>query len=221
MEKQVIILLGKSGSGKGTQAELLKEKLGFAHVVSGDLLRARAKKTDFTGKKLADVLKNGGLAPMAVIFKLWLDRIERLFNKKSTKGFILDGNPRRINEAYLIDEVFGWYDIKNLKVVLIDISDEDAIFRMGKRKLCSNKKCGNIIPFNDETKDLLKCPKCGRKLIARNDDRDPGAVSKRLEWFKTDVQPIVDYYKETGRLHVIDGIGTIDEIFNRVQESIK
>ncbi|MGD0576620.1 MAG: nucleoside monophosphate kinase [Candidatus Staskawiczbacteria bacterium] len=220
MSKQVIILLGKSGSGKGTQAELLKEKFGYAHVISGDLLRSRAKKSDFTGKKLANVLAHGGLAPTGVIFKLWLDKMEKIENDENLKGVILDGNPRKIKEAYLVDEVFDWYEWKNVKAILIDISDQVAAFRLGKRRICKNKKCGNIIPFTDKYKDIKKCPKCGSELILRNDD-NPKSVEKRLSWFKTEVQPIVDYYKKTGRLVKINGEGTIEDIFKEILKAIK
>ncbi len=220
MEKQVIILLGKSGSGKGTQAEMLAEKFGFFHVISGDLLRNRAKKLDFTGKKLSKVLAHGGLAPTCVIFKLWLNRIERLENTKNFKGVILDGNPRKIKEAYLIDEAFDWYEWKNIKAVLIDISDKEAAWRLGKRRICRNKKCGEIIPFVGIYKDMKKCPKCGGRLALRGDD-NPESVKQRLSWFKTEVQPIVDYYKKTGRLIKINGEAVIGEVFQSILKALK
>ena len=91
---RVIILLGKSGSGKGTQADFVREKFGLDYIGSGDLLRARAKKKDFTGKKIARMLAVGGLIPTPAIFKLWLDRVEELKTKDNFKGLIMDGNPR-------------------------------------------------------------------------------------------------------------------------------
>ncbi|OGZ62404.1 MAG: hypothetical protein A3C58_03135 [Candidatus Staskawiczbacteria bacterium RIFCSPHIGHO2_02_FULL_34_10] len=220
MSKQVIILLGKSGSGKGTQAELLKEKFGFSHIVSGDLLRNRAKKLDFSGKKLSRILTHGGLAPTCIIFKLWLDRIERLENSKNFKGVLLDGNPRKIKEAYLIDEAFEWYEWKNIKAILIDVSDKEASDRLGKRRICQNKKCGKIIPFVGACKDIQKCPKCSGRLAFRNDD-NPESVKKRLVWFKTEVQPVVDYYQKTGRLIKVNGEDTIENIFKSILEALK
>lgn len=220
MEKKIIILLGKSGSGKGTQAELLAKKFGLYHLVSGDLLRNRAKKPDFTGKKLAKVLSHGELAPMAVIFKLWLDKAEILKNDKKTKGFIMDGNPRRISEVYLDDEVFGWYEWLNVKAVLIDIYDKEAKKRLGKRRVCQNKKCGKVIPFIGEYKTMKKCPNCGGKLVFREDDT-PESIKNRLAWFKTEVQPIIDYYKKTRRLLKVNGEGTIEEVFSRILKALK
>ncbi len=218
--EQVIILLGKSGSGKGTQAELLREKFGYAHLVCGDLLRARAKDSDFTGKKLAEAITGGALAPTAVIFKLWVDKVEQLQNSKNTKGLIMDGNPRKIKEAYLIDEVFEWYEWHNVKVVLIDITDQEAALRLGKRRICKNKECGKAIPFVGEYKNLEKCPACGGELAFREDDT-PESIKKRLLWFQTEVGPVIDYYKETGRLLKVDGSGTIEQVFNNILEVLK
>src|SRR3989344_6020693 len=194
----IVLIFGKSGAGKGTQADLLTEKLGLKYVGSGDLLRARRNKKDFTGRKITEVLKRGGLVPTPVIFQLWVDRVEEIKNKKNLKGFIIDGSPRKIFEAYLIDELLEWYEWKkNLKLILINISNKEAIWRLTERRQC--KKCREIIPFIAEFKKLTKCSKCGGKLIRRPDDTVI-AVKNRLKWFKTDVQPIINYYRKTGRL---------------------
>ena len=215
----IVILMGKSGSGKGTQADLLVEKFGFEHIGSGDLLRARAMKNDFTGKKIARVLKKGKLIPTPIIFKLWLNVIEGLKNKKNLKGFIMDGNPRKIFEAYLIDELFEWYDWKNkAKVILIDISDKEALNRLTKRRIC--QKCKEIIPFVGEYKKMKECYECGGKLVERNDD-NVAAVEKRLSWFKKEVQPIADYYKKTGRLVKVTGEQPIEKVFKDILKEIK
>jgi len=217
MAKKIIILLGKSGSGKGTQAELLQEKFNLDYIGSGDLLRARAKKNDFTGKNLGKALNSGKLAPTAVILKLWLDRAEQLKNKKNLKGFIMDGNPRKILEAYLIDEAFDWYEW-NPKILLIDISNKEAIWRLTKRRIC--KKCKNILPFVGEFRKMRKCPECGGQLITRSDDTT-SSVKKRLAWFKKDVQPIINYYRKSNRLIKINGEQPINDVFKDVLKALK
>lgn len=215
--QKIIILLGKSGSGKGTQAELLQEKFNLDYIGSGDLLRARAKNNDFTGKNLGKVLNGGGLAPTAVILKLWLDRAEQLKNKKNLKGFIMDGNPRKILEAYLIDEALNWYKW-DAKIFLVDISDKEAVWRLTKRRIC--QKCKNILPFVGEFRKMNKCPECGGQLITRSDDKIK-SVKNRLAWFKKDVQPIINYYKKTGRLVKVNGEQPIEKVFKDILKQIK
>jgi len=219
MKNQIVIFLGKSGSGKGTQAKLLQKELGFDYIGSGDLLRARTKKKDFTGKKIAKILFKGKLIPMPAIFKLWLDKIEELKNKKKLKGFIMDGNPRRITEAYLIDEALEFYEWdKNVKIMLIHISDREAVWRLTKRRIC--KKCKKIIPFVGQFRKIKKCPKCNGQLIGRSDDTIK-AVKNRLKWFKTEVQPIINYYRKTGRLIKINGEQPIEDVFKDILKAIK
>lgn len=213
----IVTLLGKSGSGKGTQADLLVEKFGLEHIGSGDLLRVRSKENDFTGKKLSQTLKKGNLVPTPVILKLWLDRVEELKNKKNLRGFVMDGNPRKILEAYFIDETFEWYSWK-LKAILIDISDKEAVVRLTKRRICKN--CKEIIPYIGKFKNIKDCPKCGGQLIARNDDKLT-AVKKRLTWFKREVQPIINYYKKTGRLIKINGEQSIEKVFKDILKIVK
>ncbi|MDD2696834.1 MAG: nucleoside monophosphate kinase [Candidatus Pacebacteria bacterium] len=215
----IIILLGKSGSGKGTQADLLREKFGLDYIGSGDLLRARGKKKDFTGRKIAKILAEGKLIPTPAIFKLWSDATEKLKNKNSFKGLIMDGNPRKILEAYLIDETFGFYEWdKNVKALLVDISDKEAIWRLTKRRICKN--CKEIIPFVGEFRKMKKCPKCGGELMPRSDDTI-AAAKNRLAWFKKDVQPIVNYYRKTGRLIRINGEQSIEDVFKDVLKVLK
>jgi len=214
----VIIFLGKPGSGKGTQAELLGGKLGLDYVGSGDLLRGRKTKKDFTGTKLQKVVDTGGLVPTPVIFKLWLDKFEDFKKKKNLKGFIMDGSPRKIFEAYLIDEALEWYEWdKNVKVMLIDISNKEAIWRLTKRRIC--KKCGEIVPYIGKFREMKNCPKCKGELIQRADDTVTG-VKNRLNWFKTDVQPVIYYYRKTGRLIKINGEQSIEDVFRDILKAI-
>ena len=216
---QVIILLGKSGCGKGTQAKLLQKKFNLDYIGSGDLLRARGKQNDFTGKKINEIMVKGALHPTAVIFKLWLDNAELLKKKKNLKGFIMDGNPRKILEAYLIDSALGWYEWdKNVKIFLVHISDKEAIWRLTKRRMC--KDCKMLIPFVGEFRKVTKCPKCGGQLVKRADDTLKSAQN-RMKWFKTDVQPIINYYRKTGRLIKINGEQPIENVFQDILKHLK
>jgi adenylate kinase len=211
----IVIFLGKSGAGKDTQMELLREKMGFDFVGSGALLRDRKKINDFTGKKISQTIDNGGLVLTPVIFKLWMQKFEELKNRGNVKGIIMDGSPRKIKEAYLLDEALDWYEWnKNVKVMLIDISDQESIERIGKRRYCA--VCKEIYIYDGK---MDKCAKCGGEITKRLDD-DVDGVKKRLEWFKEEVEPVIDYYKETNRLITINGEQEIEKVFEDILKAL-
>lgn len=214
----ILILLGKSGSGKGTQVELLKDKLGLDFLGTGGLLRERKKIEDFSGRKISEVIDNGGIVPPPVVFKLWMEKFDEFKNKEDFNGVILDGSPRKLREAWLMEDALGWFEWdKNVKVMLIDISDEEAVKRIGKRKICS--KCGNIaiVPHGEEM-DI--CSKCGGELVVRPEDSIEGTM-KRLEWFKEEVGETVKFYEEQGRLIKINGEQSVEAVFNDIMKEIE
>jgi len=211
----IVIFLGKPGAGKDTQMELLKEKMGLDFVNSGDLLRERKKINNFTGNKISQIMDNGGLILTPVVFNLWMDRFEELKNRGNVKGIIMDGSPRKIREAYLLDEALDWYEWdKNMKVILIDISDEESIERIGKRRYCA--QCKEIYIYDGK---MDKCAKCGGELIKRLDD-DISCVKNRLAWFKEEVEPVINYYKESNRLIIINGKQEIEKVFEDILKTI-
>lgn len=221
MEKSplVLILLGKSGSGKGTQVDLLKDKLGLDFLGTGALLRERKKAGDFSANKISAVIDNGGIVPPPVVFKLWMEKFDEFKNKGDEfKGIILDGSPRKILEAQLMDDALGWFEWDSrVKILLIDISDEEAINRIAKRKICP--KCGKIFIISDSN-DLDVCPECGEKLIIRPEDTVEG-TQKRLEWFREEVGETINYYESAGRLIKINGEQSIENVFNDIMKEIE
>lgn len=214
----IIILLGKSGSGKGSQAELLCKKLGFEYIGSGDLLRERARIDDFVGNKIVQLFKTGDLFPTPVIFKLWLDRVGELKKKKNLKGVVLDGNPRKISEAYLIEETLQFFEWdKNIKSFLIDISDKEATRRILSRRVCEG--CKKNFIFTEKSNENDRCPDCGGKLISRSDD-SPESVKKRLQWFRSHVYPIINHYEKKGQLIRVNGEQSIEGVFDDIKKSL-
>jgi len=219
----VIIFLGPPGSGKGTQAELLKKKFNLECIGSGDLLRFRKKKKDYTGKKIGQVIDQGKRVPTPVIFTLWINKMESL-KKNQLKvnsyfnGFIIDGSPRTISEANLIELALEWYEWdKNIKVFFINISSKETIFRLTKRRICG--LCGRSIPYTKKFKKLKKCDKCQGNLIVRADDNIKG-IKERLKWFKTEVKPVIDCYKKRKRLIKINGEQSIGDVFKDILKFI-
>ena len=214
----VIIILGAQGSGKGTQAKMLMKKFGLEYIGSGDLLRARRKKKDFTGLKIAEVINQGKRIHTTVIFKMWLDKMGEFKQKRQFKGLIMDGSPRTVVEAELVELALDWYEwAENKKVIYIDISTKEAIWRLTKRRVC--RKCGRIMPFVGQYRKMKKCDKCGGELFTRKDDNEK-AIRKRLDWHKREVMPVINYYKKRGELIKINGEQSIEDVFKDILKAL-
>jgi adenylate kinase len=214
-----IILFGRAGSGKGTQADLLAKKFHLEHFSSGEALRQRQKVGDFTGKKLTEVMNRGEWVPESTIIKVWMDKLESFKQKSNFKGWIYDGGPRLMLEAKLLEVALKWYEWdKNTKFILIDISKKVAFDRLTKRRQC--KVCGELIPWVGDFKKIETCHKCGGRLVLRPDDKSK-AIRKRLEQFEKYTVPVINYYKKQGKVIKINGEQSIKNVFRDVLRVLK
>lgn len=212
---KVIILLGRQGSGKGTQADLLKNEFGYTIIGSGEILRAFYESSTFSAAKAKAVMNAGGYVPTPVIFRLWMDKLEAIKDEGVVKGIIIDGSPRKILEAQLLDQALEWYEWgQNTKIILVDISREEAFERLTKRRIC--EKCKKVFPWVGEAKSLQQCDRCGGKLITRPDDT-PDAINQRLDLFESETMPVVEYYKKADKVQIVDGSGTIQEVYASIK----
>ena len=146
---------------------------------------------------------------------------ERLKDKETElKGIVIDGSPRKIREAYLMDEALSWFEWNdNFKAVLIDVSDEEVLTRIANRRIC--KQCGEIVPYVGDLKRLVNCPECNGELIKRPEDSEQESVKKRLEWFAEEVEPVISFYKEKNKLVVINGNQAIEDVYNDILKVIE
>jgi len=218
MEKPLnFVLIGRSGSGKGTQAKLLKERFGnLVSISTGDLFRDLSKQGTDTSQKIQKILAEGGLPFDDLATTLWMHEIA--YKIKEDQGIIADGFPRRINEAKSLDNFLEFLERKeNTFYLLIDISRQEASDRLTKRRMC--KICGELIPWVGDFKRLQTCSKCGGELISRFDDK-PEAIKNRLDYYDERVSQVVDYYKEQGVLLEINGDQSIEDVFKDVLKSI-
>jgi adenylate kinase len=216
---KIIVLLGRPGSGKGTQAKLLMEKFNLKWLGTGDLLRAEKKKKSFTGKNIGKIIDVGKRILTPVVFKLWMNKFEEFKKTPKLNGFILDGSPRSLFEAEMLEQAFEWYEwLEGKKIIYIDISPKEAIKRLTSRRMC--KKCGKSTIFPLKNIELGKCDNCNGQLVSRNDDTVEG-VKKRLAWFKTDVGPVINYYKKQGSLIEVNGEQSIENIHRDILKVIK
>lgn len=207
-----IIILGPPGSGKGTQAKILAQKLNLIYFGTGDLMRQEAKKETDLGKKFEDIWQRNkaGLIPDELVDELVQRKISELDGKRE---IIFDGYPRTLAQAEALRENVN---LKNILVLNIKVSAESLIYRMGTRKVCS--ACGQIFPAPPA--DLKDCPDCGGKLIQRQDDK-PEVIRQRISIYEEQTKPLISYFQREGKLIEIDGEPPIAAVEKEIWEKIK
>jgi adenylate kinase len=212
------ILIGRSGSGKGTQAKLLMEYFkNLVPIVTGDLFRGLMKLDTDVAKRVRKSVTEGRLPYDDLATSLWMHKIA--FEVKEDQGILADGLPRRISEAENFEHFLEFLERKeNTYVLLIDISREEAFNRLTKRRICEN--CGCLFPWVGKFKEFKVCDKCGGKLITRHDDV-PEVINNRLDYYDDRVTKVIDYYEKQGRLIRIDGDQSIEGVFKDVLKAIK
>ena len=210
-----LIFLGPPGSGKGTQAKRLADKISILHLSTGDLLRVAVKEGTELGKKAKGYMEAGELVPDNIIIGLIEEKQKA---GDLNKGFILDGFPRTIPQAAALNEMFKRVKTEIDHAVLLDVEDAEIINRLSGRMYCTECQTPYNYPNNMPKKEGI-CDKCGGKLIRRPDD-EPEVVKNRLEVYKKQTQPIEDYYRRQSLLLPVEGVGSPDEIFDRIVEKL-
>lgn len=200
-----IVLLGAPGCGKGTQAGIVSQRFGVAHIASGDLFREAVNRGDELGQQAKSYMEKGLLVPDEITIEMILERIAA---PDCAQGFILDGFPRTLGQAKALDRVLGEGGID--KVVYIKVSTEELVRRLSGRLICRDCQA----PYHEITsppKVPGRCDQCGGELYQRPDD-SPETVRKRLEVYFVETAPLIDYYKEAGKLVEINGERGIEEV---------
>ena len=186
-----IVLLGAPGAGKGTQASLIEEKFGLVHISTGDIFRANIKGGTPIGKIAKSYIDAGKLVPDEVTCEIVKDR---LLKEDVKGGYMLDGFPRNIYQAQELDK-FAQIDL----CINIDVDLSLLMDRICGRRVCSCGESYHISTLNGET----KCSKCGKPLYQREDD-NPETVGKRLDTYFKETAPLVEYYKNQGKLFTVE-----------------
>lgn len=213
MDKNLVIL-GPPGAGKGTQAVRISDKVGIRHLSTGDLLRAAVSKGTELGMKAREYMNKGLLVPDDLI----LGMISEELSGDSSSGWILDGFPRTLNQA---EALSGMLEEKGLaldNVILIEVDSELLVKRLTGRRVCSG--CGALFNTATMVEDEDSCSECGGELITRDDDKEE-TVRRRLEVYKEQTAPLIDYYgKQNGLLISVDGSRDIEEITAEIIHSL-
>ncbi len=204
-----MVLFGPSGAGKGTQAQLLKDQLGVVHIASGDLFRNHLRLGTPLGRRISEYVNQGSLVPDEVTIDIVLDKVMPL---TSTAGFILDGFPRNIHQAEVLEgKLTG--DVRKLdKVVAIDVPEDVLVARLGGRYTCRQCQVPYAVAPGDKPP---KCLACGGELYQRADDA-PVAVQRRIQVYLQETFPVLDFYRKRGLLAEVSGVGMVEEVNVRV-----
>jgi len=212
------VLIGRSGCGKGTQARLLLEHFGNLYYIStGALLRKLAACDTEMGRRIKNVIESGGLPFDDIAITLWMYEIS--YNLRENQGICLDGAPRRLEEAKAFYAFLEYLNRKETTLIfLIDISREEAFLRLTKRRIC--KKCGQLIPWLGEYKNLTACDKCNGELEERADDTIE-AINNRLDYFDDKVMKVVQYFKKKKMLIKINGEQSIEKVFEDILTEVE
>lgn len=205
-----IVLLGAPGAGKGTQAAKLVEKYGFAHISTGDILRAAVKNQTPLGIKAKTYMDAGDLVPDDLVIDLVKERLQ---DKDTEKGFILDGFPRTSTQAVALDSELSKLERPLTAALLVDVDKEVIIKRLTSRRMC--RECGFIGTDADAT-----CPKCDGEMYQRDDDNE-ATVRNRLDVYENSTAPLIDYYRGCDLLVEIDGGRDPEEVLASIEEALK
>ncbi len=206
-----IIMLGAPGAGKGTQAKMIAEKYGIAHVSTGDIFRMNIKEGTALGKEAKTYMDQGLLVPDELTVRILLDRVAR---EDCANGYVLDGFPRTIPQAQVLDQALAEMDDAIDYAINVDVPDENIIGRMTGRRACVT--CGatyHIVHIPPKQEGI--CDACGKELVLRDDDREE-TVSKRLSVYHEQTQPLIDFYTAKGILRTIDGTEKMQDVFTNI-----
>ncbi len=213
-----IMFIAPPAAGKGTQAELVVEKYHIPHISTGDILREISKEDSEIGNYVKETLASGQLVKDDITYQLIEDRLKK---DDCRKGFIIDGFPRNIDQAYQYDKILDklGYEVGN--VILINIDKKTLEKRITGRRIC--EKCNSIYNINDEAsspKQESICDNCGGKLYQRTDD-NLASFETRYQTYLDKTEPIIKHYKDMGVLTEVDGNDTIENIFKSIDKIIK
>lgn len=202
-----IIMLGAPGAGKGTQARIIAEKFGIPNISTGDIFRSNIKNGTQLGMEAKKYMDQGLLVPDELTVKILLDRVAQ---DDCKNGYILDGFPRNIPQAQVLDKALKERNEKLDYAINVDVPDENIIKRMSGRRACTG--CGatyHIEHIPPKTEGI--CDTCGQELILRDDDK-PETVKNRLDVYHRQTQPLIEFYEAKGILSTVDGTMAMEDV---------
>lgn len=211
------ILLGPPGSGKGTQGEYLEKKLSIKRISTGDLLRNEVAAGSDLGHEIKDILSTGALVSDDIVLRLLKENIA---HKEYDRGFILDGFPRNLSQANLLDEILEKMNKHIDAVFYFHISEQQLIDRICNRFYCESCKA-NYNKLFKPPKVAGVCDECGGTSFKTRPDDNIDSVKTRFSEYKTQTLPLISYYDDRGILHKMDSSKNIEKISKEIEEVLK
>mgnify|MGYP002553191192 FL=1 len=203
-----IIMLGAPGAGKGTQAKMIADKYGVPHISTGDIFRANIKNGTELGMEAKKYMDQGLLVPDELTVRILLDRVAQ---DDCKNGYVLDGFPRTIPQAEVLDSELTKLGDHIDYAINVDVPDENIVKRMSGPRACLTCGATYHIEHVPPKKEGI-CDVCGSELVLRDDDK-PETVKNRLNVYHEQTQPLIDFYTEKGVLKTVDGTVPMEEVF--------
>ena len=211
-----IILFGKQGAGKGTQAQLLLARKNLEHLSTGDIFRAAIKENTPAGKEVRSFIDQGELVPDEAVIRVVEEKFETS-PELITKGFVLDGFPRTQKQASSLEKLLERKDAPLHCAINMEIEREVVLSRLTGRRVCI--ECGTNYHIDKPPTNPWTCDKCNGEVRQREDDSEL-AISRRLDIYENETQPLLKFYSERGLLEIIDAIGSAEEVYSRLEKVI-
>lgn len=210
-----VVLLGAPGAGKGTQADILKERTGMAHIATGDMFRENVREGTELGKLAKAYMDRGELVPDEVTIRMLVERLQR---PDVDRGVMFDGFPRNLEQAKALDSALEEQGKQIDRALYIQVPDEELVQRLSSRWMC--RDCGAIYnSTSDPPEREGVCDRCHGELYQRDDDK-PETVRRRLETMKPPAE-MVAHYERAGKLREIDGLRPVDEVTAELLKEIE
>ena len=210
-----IVLFGAPGAGKGTQSQLLVDRLGFVHISTGDLFRSAIKNKTELGRKAQEFMDRGELVPDSVVIGM----VDEVLEKIQDKSLILDGFPRTQAQAEALGKILHARRLSLGKAIFLEVPKEELLQRLTGRRVCQS--CGAV--YHIQSKPTRKegvCDLCGGVVVQRNDDKED-VIATRLKTYEENTLPLRNYYKGTGLYAEIDGSRGTEEVFGSLDQLLK
>jgi adenylate kinase len=209
-----LVILGKQGAGKGTQAERLAQRFGVPRISTGDMFRTVAKADTEVGRRAKKYMDAGDLVPDDVVNDMVRDRLKEL--DAADRGFIIEGFPRNVAQAEALDEMLSPHHVD--LVIELDVPTGVVLKRLASRRVC--RACGTNYSTAAPPRTDWTCDKCGGQVVQRDDDTE-AAISRRLEHYDKQTAPLVAWYLATDRLAAVDGEGDPDIVTRRLLRAVE